>query len=72
MAERKDYYAILGVSVAAQEGEIKKRYRALARRFHPDKIADESEKKDAEKVFMDIAEAYEVSGQADEVLFRVS
>lgn len=62
MTEKKDYYAILEVSKDATEDEIRKKYRSLAKKFHPDKWTNgsESEKKEAEQKFKDIAEAYEV------------
>lgn len=52
-----DYYAILGVKPDATGIEIKKAYRKLALRWHPDKNADKAE---AEKKFKELAEAYEV------------
>ena len=62
MTENKDYYAILEVSKDATEDEIRKKYRSLAKKFHPDKWTNgsESEKNEAEQKFKDIAEAYEV------------
>ena len=55
--EYKDYYKILGVSKNASQEDIKKAYRKLAVKYHPDKNQDD---KKAEERFKDIAEAYEV------------
>lgn len=54
----KDYYKVLGVSADADQAEIKKAYRKLARKYHP----DVSKEKDTEERFKDISEAYEVLG----------
>jgi len=60
MAERKDYYAILGVSKNATLEEIKAAYRKLALKFHPDRHADNPLADLAETKFKEIQEAYEV------------
>ena len=52
----KDYYKILGLSKGATEDEIKKAYRKMALKYHPDK----NKSKEAEEKFKEIAEAYEV------------
>lgn len=62
---RKDYYKILGVPKDAADGDIKKAYRKLALKWHPDKNAgDEKQKTEAEKMFKDIGEAYAVLSDA--------
>ncbi|KAL3831756.1 hypothetical protein ACJMK2_023468 [Sinanodonta woodiana] len=53
-----DYYTVLGVSKNATETEIKKAYRKLALKWHPDKNPDRKE--EADRKFKEIAEAYEV------------
>lgn len=57
MSQKRDYYEVLGVGKSASEGEIKKAYRKLALKYHPDKNPDD---KDAEEKFKEAAEAYEV------------
>ena len=59
-AKKKDYYAILGISKEATEEEIKKSYRKLALKWHPDHAHDPEAKEKSEKMFKDIAEAYQV------------
>lgn len=56
----KDYYSILGISKNASDDEIKKAYRKLALKYHPDKNSSA----DAEEKFKEIAEAYEVLSDA--------
>ena len=57
-----DYYQILEVERTATEGEIKKAYRKLAVKYHPDKNPGN---KEAESKFKEIARAYEVLGNAE-------
>jgi DnaJ-class molecular chaperone len=54
---QKDYYEILGVSEKAGDGEIKKAYRRLAKKYHPDSNPNN---KMAEEKFKEISEAYDV------------
>ena len=62
MATSKDFYAVLGVSASASQDEIKKQYRKLAAKHHPDK--NQNDPKAAER-FKEISEAYQVLGDAD-------
>jgi molecular chaperone DnaJ len=62
MAPTKDFYSVLGVSSTASQDDIKKAYRKLAKKYHPD--ANANDPKAAEK-FKEISEAYNVLGTAD-------
>lgn len=62
MANKRDYYEVLGVSKDASADEIKKAYRKLAVKYHPDKNPGD---KEAEEKFKEAAEAYSVLSDAD-------
>ena len=57
MAEKRDYYEVLGVSKNASEDEIKRAYKKLARKYHPDMNPGD---KEAEEKFKEVNEANEV------------
>lgn len=59
MNYNKDYYDILEVEQGASESDIKKSYRKLAKKYHPDKNPDDK-KKEAQERFSEVSEAYEV------------
>ena len=56
MAEKRDYYEVLGVGRNASKDEVKKAYRRLAKQFHP----DANKSPEAEEKFKEVSEAYEV------------
>ena len=55
MAEKRDYYEVLGVNKNATEDELKKAYRKLAKKYHTDANLDNKE--EAEKKFKEVNEA---------------
>lgn len=62
MAEKRDYYEVLGVDKNASDADIKKAFRKLARKYHPDVNPGD---KDAEAKFKEINEAYDVLSNAE-------
>jgi molecular chaperone DnaJ len=63
MVEKRDYYEVLGVEKDASDGDLKKAFRSLARKHHPDKNPDDSE---AEHLFKEVQEAYAVLSNPDQ------
>lgn len=62
MAEKRDYYEVLGLNKGAGDEEIKKAYRKLAKKYHPDLNPGD---KEAEQKFKEVNEAYEVLSDSD-------
>lgn len=62
MAEKRDYYEVLGIPKGASEDEIKKAYRKLAKQYHPDLNKDNP---DAAEKFKEIGEAYSVLSDSE-------
>ena len=63
MAKKRDYYEVLGIPKNASDDEIKKAYRKLAMKFHPD--MNKENQKASEEKFKEISEAYEVLADKD-------
>ena len=57
MAKKRDYYEVLGLNKRADQNAIKKAYRKLAKKYHPDTNAGNA---DAEEKFKEVTEAYNV------------
>ena len=62
MADKRDYYEVLGVQKGASDDEIKKSYRKLAKQYHPDLHPGD---KECEEKFKEIGEAYEILSDPD-------
>lgn len=62
MADKRDYYEVLGVDKGADDAALKKAYRALAKKYHPDMNPGDAE---AEKKFKEASEAYAVLSDSD-------
>jgi len=60
---KKDYYEVLGVTKEATQDDVKKAYRRLAKKWHPDLHKDD--RAQAEKMFKELTEAYEVLSDAE-------
>ena len=63
---KQDYYEVLGISKSATKAEIKKAYRKMAIKYHPDKNPDDAK---AEEKFKLAAEAYEVLSDENSLFF---
>ena len=61
MSTKRDYYEVLGVDRNVDDNALKKAYRKLAMKYHPDRNPDN---KDAEEKFKELNEAYEVLSDA--------
>ena len=62
MADKRDYYEVLGIQKGASEDEIKKAYRKTAKQYHPDLHPGD---KECEEKFKEASEAYEILSDAD-------
>lgn len=62
MAEKRDYYEVLGIQKGASDDEIKKAFRKMAMKYHPDRNPDD---KEAEEKFKEVNEAYAVLSDAE-------
>ena len=62
MADKRDYYEVLGVQKGVSDDDLKKAYRAMVKKYHPDLHPDD---KDAEEKMKEVNEAYDVLSNKD-------
>ena len=62
MAEKRDYYEVLGLQKGASDAEIKSAFRKMAMKYHPDRNPDD---KEAEEKFKEVNEAYSILSDPD-------
>jgi len=62
---KRDYYDVLGLAKNASEDDIKKAYRKMASKYHPDKVTDEAQKASVEVKFKEAKEAYETLSDSE-------
>ena len=67
MSVKRDYYEVLGLSKGADAGSIKKAYRKLAKKYHPDTNQGD---KQAEKKFKEVTEAYTVTADIRSTILK--
>ena len=65
MSNKRDYYEVLGVDKNVTDDELKRAYRKLAKKYHPD--ANQDNKKEAEEKFKEVSEAYEVLSDSQKI-----
>ena len=68
MAEKRDFYEVLGLSKGAGDDEIKKAYRKLAKKYHPDMNPGD---KEAEVKFKEVNEAYSILSDAEKKILHM-
>ncbi len=68
MADKRDYYEVLGLQKGASDDEIKKAYRKLSKKYHP----DINKEPDAEAKFKEISEAYEILSDPQNELLTIN
>lgn len=69
-ANRVDHYAVLGVAQTAAQPEIKKAYRKLALKYHPDRLKGDAAKKEGNAKFQEVSESFAVLSDESKRMVR--